>query len=267
MHSRAVTQGQIADILVTRGELDEALRIRTEEQLPVFEQLGDVRSRAITQGEIADIFEARGELDEALRIRTEEELPIYERLGDVRSRAITQGKIADILVTRGELDEALRIRARGRAACLRPTRRRSLARDRAGQDCRHSRDPRRARRGAAHPDRGELPVYDRLGDVRSRAITQGQIADILVTRGELDEALRIRTEEQLPVFEQLGDVRSRAITQGQVADIFEARGELDDALRIWIDEVLPFSSSSAIDPQSSSRRNESRTFIGLAVGD
>jgi tetratricopeptide (TPR) repeat protein len=106
---RAVANGGIADILQARGELDEALRIRTEEQLPVFERLGDVRERAVTQGHIADILQARGELDEALRIRTEEELPVYERLGDVRSHAVTQGKIADILQARGELDEALRI--------------------------------------------------------------------------------------------------------------------------------------------------------------
>jgi len=103
----AIAQGKIADILQARGELDEALRIRTQEQLPVYERLGDVWEKAVTQGKIADILQARGELDEALRIRTEEELPVYERLGDVRSKAVTQGQIADILQARGELDEAL----------------------------------------------------------------------------------------------------------------------------------------------------------------
>ncbi len=43
--------------------------------------------------------------------------------------------------------------------------------------------------------------------MRSKAVTQGKIAEILQARGELDEALRIRREEQLPVFERLGDVR------------------------------------------------------------
>ncbi len=106
----AVTQGKIADILHARGELDEAMRIRTEEQLPVYQRLGDVRAVAITQGKIADILQARGDLDEAMRIRTDEQLPVYQRLGDVRAVAITQGKIADILQARGELDEAMRIR-------------------------------------------------------------------------------------------------------------------------------------------------------------
>ncbi|HTW69362.1 MAG TPA: hypothetical protein VME47_05700, partial [Acetobacteraceae bacterium] len=108
--SRAVTMGQIADILQARGALDEALRIHREEELPVYERLGDVRERALTMSRIADILQARGALDEALRIRREEELPVYERLGDVRSRAVTMGRIADILQVRGAFDEALRIR-------------------------------------------------------------------------------------------------------------------------------------------------------------
>ncbi|MCK6524899.1 metallophosphoesterase [Myxococcota bacterium] len=106
----ALAAGLRADILQARGQLDEALRIRRDEVLPVYERLGDARSKAVTMGQIADIHEARGQLDEALRIRRDEVLPIYERLGDVRSKAVTMGKIADILQARGQLDEALRIR-------------------------------------------------------------------------------------------------------------------------------------------------------------
>ena len=105
-----LAKGQIADILQDRGQLDEALRIRQHEELPVYERLGAVREIAITQGQIADILQARGQLDEALRIRTRDQLPVYERLGEVREIAITQGQIADILQARGQLDEALRIR-------------------------------------------------------------------------------------------------------------------------------------------------------------
>ena len=76
--------GRLADILFHRGELDEALRIRQQEELPVYERLGDVRSRAVTLGQVADILFARGDLDEALRIRQQEELPVFEQLGDVR---------------------------------------------------------------------------------------------------------------------------------------------------------------------------------------
>jgi tetratricopeptide (TPR) repeat protein len=100
--------GKIADIYYYRGELDEALRIRRDEELPVYQKLGDIRSRAVAMGKIADIYYRRGELDEALRIRRDEELPVYQKLGDIRSRAVTMGQIADIYYSRGELDEALR---------------------------------------------------------------------------------------------------------------------------------------------------------------
>ena len=94
MRSKAVTMGEVADIMQAREQLDEALRIRLEEELPVYERLGDVRSKAVTMGQVADILQARGQLNEAVRIRQEEELPVYEQLGDVRSKAITQWQIA-----------------------------------------------------------------------------------------------------------------------------------------------------------------------------
>ena len=100
----------LANILEARGELDEALRIRRDEVLPVFEQIGDVSSCAGTLGQIANILHTKGEIDEALRIRKEEVLPVFEQLGDARSRASTLSQIADILQARGEIDEALRIR-------------------------------------------------------------------------------------------------------------------------------------------------------------
>jgi tetratricopeptide (TPR) repeat protein len=106
----AISAGFIADILQARGQVDEALKIRNEEELPVYERLGDVRERALTMGKIADILQARGQLDEALNIRTDEQLPVYERLGDVHARAVAMGRIATILQARGDLDGSLRIR-------------------------------------------------------------------------------------------------------------------------------------------------------------
>ena len=112
MREWAVTLGQIADVLQARGQLDEALRIRQEEELPTYERLGDVRSRAVTLGKIADVLQARGQLDEALRIRQEEELPTYERLGARRDTLVARANIALTLLDRdapGDRDEALRL--------------------------------------------------------------------------------------------------------------------------------------------------------------
>ncbi|MBN1206947.1 MAG: metallophosphoesterase, partial [Myxococcaceae bacterium] len=84
----------------------------------------------------------------------------------------------------------------------------------------------------------EKAVLDRQRQYpRGAALAAGICADILQARGELDEALRIRREEELPVFERLGDVRERAVTLGKVADILQSRGKLDDALRILNEEM------------------------------
>ena len=98
---RAIVQGRIADTLAARGDLDEALRIRREDEIPVYERLGDQRSLAIARGKAADILRLRGDLDEALRIRREQIL-VYEWLGDARMLAITRSKLADILQARAE---------------------------------------------------------------------------------------------------------------------------------------------------------------------
>jgi esterase/lipase superfamily enzyme len=96
--------GKITDILRARGRLDEALRIYNEEQLPVYQRLGDVRERAVTMGKIADILQARGQLDEALRYRMEE-LPVYEKLGAVRDLLVARIEQAITRLLRGSDDD------------------------------------------------------------------------------------------------------------------------------------------------------------------
>ncbi|WP_200883693.1 hypothetical protein [Archangium violaceum] len=67
-----------------------------------------------------------------------------------------------------------------------------------------------------------------LGDVRSRAVAMGKVADILQARGEMEEALRIRREEELPVYERLGDVRSLLVGRANLALLYLQRGRPED---------------------------------------
>jgi tetratricopeptide (TPR) repeat protein len=81
----AVTMGAFADILQARGQLDAALEIREKEELPVYEELGDVQAKAVTMGKIADILwnmdavkhaeDVRHLLCEALQAFTAMQLP------------------------------------------------------------------------------------------------------------------------------------------------------------------------------------------------
>ena len=60
----------------------------------------------------------------------------------------------------------------------------------------------------------------------------GYIADILQARGQLDEALRIRKDEELPVYERLGDVRSLLVAQVNTAITLHHRRRPDDGPEI-----------------------------------
>ena len=92
---------ELASTLAALGQLDEALRIRKEEELPVYEKLGDVRERAITLGKMADIFQARGELDEALNLWRTGVLPVLLKLEDRSSIAMAEARCGALLVRTG----------------------------------------------------------------------------------------------------------------------------------------------------------------------
>ncbi|MFT5471233.1 MAG: hypothetical protein ACI8UO_006366 [Verrucomicrobiales bacterium] len=49
---------------MARGQLDEALRIRQEEELPVYQRLGDVRSLIVCRVKIAMALAQRGDAEE-----------------------------------------------------------------------------------------------------------------------------------------------------------------------------------------------------------
>jgi tetratricopeptide (TPR) repeat protein len=228
----ATAMGEIAGILYQRGDYDEALRIRRDVELPVYERLGQTRSIAVTWGHIADIAYRRGDYDEALRIRRELQLPAFERLADTRETAIAWGRIADIASGRGDYDEALRIRkdvtlpvyerlGDTRSTAINWSKIADIAYQRGDYD-----EALRIRREL------QLPAFERLGDTRSAVVTWGQIADIASRRGDYDEALRIRRNVELPVYERLGDTRSTAITWGKIAQIAYQRGDYDQAAEV-----------------------------------
>ncbi len=84
-----------------------------------------------------------------------------------------------------------------------------------------------------------MPVYEKLGDIRSRAVTLGQIADIHQARGEYEEALRLRRQEELPVYEKLGDIRERAVTLAKIAIVLFQTGQASEAISSFEREAIP----------------------------
>ena len=76
----------------------------------------------------------------------------------------------------------------------------------------------------------QVPIRDKLGDLRGRTVTMGQIADIYQARGQLDEALRILREEELPVYEKLGARRDILVCEANIAMVLLERKRPGDPL-------------------------------------
>jgi tetratricopeptide (TPR) repeat protein len=209
---------ELAGLYFHLGEWDKALRIHTEEQLPVYERLGDELFKAVTLGKIADIRQAWGQWDEALRIYQDEVLPAFERLDDMYHRAVTLGKIADIRQARGHWDEALSIYDEVLPVFERlgDVRSKAIALVNIA-DILQAQGLWDEALGIYQDE--VLPIFERLVDVRSKAVALGKIADILQARGQWDETLRIRTEDELPVYERLGDVREKLVVLFKIAHL------------------------------------------------
>lgn len=109
IRSIAITQGKIAEILLQRGEFEAAIRIVTEQELPVYQKLGDSHSACIAMASIADILAAQGKFDAALKLLQQDVLPVLSKIGDMYSLAAIQSKIADILFASGDATQALAI--------------------------------------------------------------------------------------------------------------------------------------------------------------
>ncbi|WP_442776270.1 tetratricopeptide repeat protein [Sphaerotilus montanus] len=219
---------ELATLLTRFGDTEGALKIRIEEQLPLYKKLGNLRLQVVVLSRIADIFRIRGNLEEALRICQEDILPVYAILGDERGRALTLDLIADILQAQGKFSDSLNIRIGETLPVYRrlgDLRTSAVVMGKVADvlyECGDIEESMRIRL------EDELPVYDQLGDLRERAVAMGKIADVLYDRGEIDEALRMQREDVLPVFEKLGDVRSLLIGQANLAVLLAKRGRPSD---------------------------------------
>ena len=83
-------------------------------------------------------------------------------------------------------------------------------------------------------DRADLAALLAPGPAHGAAVRLAQ-TELLVLQGQLDEALRIRQQEQLPVYEKLGARRDGLFCESRIADLLLARkhgGDLEQARRL-----------------------------------
>ncbi len=77
-----------------------------------------------------------------------------------------------------------------------------------------------------------LEINQELGDVRSVAVTQSAMADVLVQLGKPQEAMALY-EQSLHTKQELGDVRGVAVTQNAMADVLVQLGKPQEAMALY----------------------------------
>ena len=81
-----------------------------------------------------------------------------------------------------------------------------------------------------------LKVYQDLEDVRGIALTQNEMANLLVQQGQVKEAMKLY-EVSLKTKQELGDVREVAVTQAKIADLLAQQGKIQEAVNLY-EQVL-----------------------------
>ncbi|MEI8166482.1 MAG: CHAT domain-containing protein, partial [Chloroflexales bacterium] len=101
----AVILNKMANVLVTRGDLDGAMRLY-EQSRAIKESLGNERGQSVTLHQMAYVLVTRGDLAGAMGLY-EQSLRIQESLGDIQGKSATLHQMAYVLVTRGDLAGAM----------------------------------------------------------------------------------------------------------------------------------------------------------------
>ena len=107
LKGKGATLSMMAQVYVTRGDLDRALALY-EESLELLEKLGDLKGKAASLHNMAQVYVTRGDLDRALALY-EESLELKEKLGDLQGKAASLSMMADLYRGRGDLDQAERL--------------------------------------------------------------------------------------------------------------------------------------------------------------
>lgn len=232
----ALAQAILAEIVGRRGDVEAAISTLEIAVLPILVRLRDAAAQAEVLSKIANFREVRGELDEALELRKEQIAPLQQQVATSRglsNRGAGPGgaqqanvdRMVGLHVRKGELDEAARLTLAAPSPSAGP----SFATIAEAQGNFEAASEIRERESEG----GEPP------DLVSQARALAGRAAKLRSDGELEQALRVRREQELPIHEQLGDTRAQAVVLGEIADLLAALGRTDEAGRVLEEQMLP----------------------------
>ncbi len=235
----ATALGMRADIAAAHQHFAEAFTIRTQDQIPILQDLGDDRSLGVALGKVARLLEHLGRREEAENLRHDTVLPLLRKSGDPRELAVVlwDGYKGYVAVRRiAEAKDLLQSEILPVFEKLGDRRSYLLG----------VKDLLRCEAQLGNPqaalERLEsklLPAIDALEDPRSSAMARDAQADILMLMGRKAEAIRVLRETVIPALLRLGDEGEAAVANGTVARLLYEQGSLAAAAEIVREVEIP----------------------------
>ena len=230
---------ELAVLYAYLGEVQEALRIRQERQLPLVLATGNRNDVAVVKWAIANHWISLGQMAKGVALLRTEVLPVLREIGELRSCALIIRIIAHAADDNDNGDAALRsLREEVLPFFQKSGEQHEIARTLTVIAVRLT-------------DRGELdsafdllqdqalPVFVTLDDRRSIAHTRLNMAVILQRRGEYAEALRLYQQQVLPMLFDLGLEKMIVEAHINIGVIFLKQDRFEDALTLLREQVLP----------------------------
>ncbi|MEX1368343.1 MAG: tetratricopeptide repeat protein [Nannocystaceae bacterium] len=193
----------------------------------ILERHRDRRGQAILLGDLARVYSEQGDLDTALQ-SLEEALQLATETGDTRTAAGIVGQISELHALRGDLERAIAVMER-RLDLLAPDEHESMGAKTFRQ------------LGRLEMRRGDhvaalewlylaLDLFETLGARREQDITEGDIANAYMLRGETERALEI-CQRLLDHNRARGDERSASHNLWLMGRAWDVDGKPDAASR------------------------------------
>jgi len=223
--NKAVSQGNLATLLMDEGRLDEALEI-CKATLPVHQKLGGKQQMAAVLGQISIVHQRKGDYDRASEAQ-QASLAIKREIGNEEGQAISLHQLSMLYEIKEDYDRALETSQEAEVLA------RKLGNDRFLSAMLHQ-------QGLIFNDIGRpeeaftrfqesLEIKRRIGAEASAADSLGEIGKLLMDAGHMREAIAAFTE-CLGIYRQLGDPAKIGLTLEFLGTVHELQGEYEAAL-------------------------------------
>ncbi len=230
---------ELAGLYSDLGEVQEALRIRQERQLPMTLEVGAYGQAASIKWAIARHLFAFGQTSKGVALLRNEVLPVFRENGDQRRAALVLAEIAQAHDVNTDAEEMLRILNEEALPFFQKSGESELTAKVSAIIANILFTQGELDRAFDILQNQALPAFVALDDRRAIATAKQNMALILQSRGEYDEALRIYQQEVLPLVFDLGLERSVVEVHMNIALILLSQGKPERALLLLRDQVVP----------------------------